>query len=336
MKVSVIAPVYNVADYIVEMVDALIHQTLPASEWELILVDDHGQDDSIERVRKHIGSLGSSAHIKVVETPVNSGPGVARNVGMDVAQGEYVAFIDSDDLVHPEMLQTMLGAAERGEAEICQCEISYYGGAKDGVVIANPLLPSGVFTEDEKRSYLVSFKTFSVTYLYRRVFLERHHLRFPAGRSSEDTNFLVKVLLCATRVASVAEPFYRYRIRPASLTTSQDADRWRQKAEAFDTLMAEVRARGLYEAYREEMDYIYLKKSYMVGALNYLSNVSDAKVGVLKEMQSILYAQVPHWKNNSYLHRSLKYRLLMEILTHPGKLTLSLLSRLLRRMHPAL
>jgi glycosyltransferase involved in cell wall biosynthesis len=327
MKVSVVIPVYNAAPYIKGCIDALRRQTL--DDFEAVFVDDHGSDNSIEIARNYVTELNDTQRFRFVATTTNSGPGVARNVGVLASRGDYVGFMDSDDEIDPIMFQAMVEAANKVNADICYCQLRYKGGKKDGHVFRNPILPDGDFSTDLKSAFLTRFTTFSVTFFYRRRFLVDNALAFPPERSSEDTNFLIKVLLAATRVAVVNSPMYYYCIRPESLTTHRDPQRYKAKLSAMEYMLSEVRTRGWYAKFSKELDFLYIKKGYLVAALNYLSNVDDPKVEVLQHMSERLDISVPNWRTNVYRRRSLKVAILSHVIYNSPQLAVKYLPRLL-------
>ena len=94
---SIIIPVYNASSYIEGCIASLMAQTL--DDIEILLIDDHGSDDSMERAQRFIETHPSGKIFRLLSTPNNSGPGPARNVGIESAQGEYIGFVDSDDVV---------------------------------------------------------------------------------------------------------------------------------------------------------------------------------------------------------------------------------------------
>ena len=114
MQVSIISPVYNVAAYICECIDSIVGQTM--TDWEVLFVDDHGTDNSIAIAKQHIARLPReiAEKFRFLETPQNSGPGIARNLGIKQARGEYIAFVDSDDRMEPQMLDRLLLKAYGG------------------------------------------------------------------------------------------------------------------------------------------------------------------------------------------------------------------------------
>lgn len=101
--ISIITPVYNSADLIQSTIDSIQQQTYP--QWELILVNDASQDDSLAICQTY---ADADERIKVIDLPVNQGAAVARNTGLEQAQGEYIAFVDSDDVWAPEKLERQL------------------------------------------------------------------------------------------------------------------------------------------------------------------------------------------------------------------------------------
>jgi len=209
-------------------------------DFEVLFIDDHGQDDSIAIAQAY---TQGDARFRFLATPQNSGPGIARNIGIEAARGEYIAFIDSDDVWRPTFLEQLYLAANGGGAsnDLSYCQLQYRGGAKDGQIHRNPEMPSGAFSNRDKRHFLLHFVTFSVCFLFRREFLLQNNLRFPSERNSEDTNFLTRCLLLAESIACVDEPLYVYCIREHSLTTGRNPHRWRQRLTAANKLMASFR-----------------------------------------------------------------------------------------------
>lgn len=236
MKVSVIIPIYNAAPYIAATLQSIQCQTL--SDFEVLLVDDHGQDNSVEVSRRQIGE---DARFRFLETPANAGPGIARNVGIASALGEYIAFLDSDDFWEPDFLERLYHATENNShpIDLCYCQLKYKGGKHDGQIHRNPVVESGRFTPESKKHFLSHFVTFSVCFLYRREFLQKNQLLFPDNRNSEDTNFLIRCLLLAETIACVDAPLYIYNIREESLTTGHNPKRYKERLTALNTLMRE-------------------------------------------------------------------------------------------------
>lgn len=290
MRVSVIIPVYNVEPYLCETLQSLKTQTM--QDFEVLLVDDHGTDRSIEVARAF---TAGDARFRYLQTPHNGGPGVARNVGIEAAQGDYIAFIDGDDLYAPTFLEKLLSAAthdstsvqdaasssakQRG-IDLSYCQLQYRGGKRDGEVHRNPVVTRGEFSPSAKNHFLCRFVTFSVCFLFRREFLIGNDLRFPSRRNSEDTNFLTRCLLLAQTIACVDEPLYYYCVRQESLTTGRNSRRYKERLAAVNALMRDFgqlkhdpRHQSLQlSQYNLPMGLIWLKKGLAQSLLEIIKN----------------------------------------------------------------
>lgn len=118
VKVSVIIPVYQVENYLERAVDSVLAQTL--EEKEIILVDDGSPDGSPEICDRYARQYPEM--IRVIHKE-NQGLGMARNTGADAARGKYLAFLDSDDTVEPEMYEEMYEKAREGDYDIVMCDV---------------------------------------------------------------------------------------------------------------------------------------------------------------------------------------------------------------------
>lgn len=118
IKVSVIIPVYQVEMYLERAVDSVLAQTLP--EIEMILVDDGSEDASPQICDRYAEEYPD--RVKVIHKD-NQGLGLARNSGLELARGEYVAFLDSDDTVEPEMYEELYAKAVEGQYDIVMCDV---------------------------------------------------------------------------------------------------------------------------------------------------------------------------------------------------------------------
>lgn len=205
--ISVIVPIYNVFDYLYDCVRSIVAQT--ETDWELILVDDGSTDSS--------GSLADSlaaqdARIRVVHQP-NAGLAAARNAGLDMARGEYVTFVDSDDAIAPRYLETLASLATRVPGAIASVGHREFEGKLPG--------PDSVPPADwAVRRYSPDAAIESALYqqgidhsawgkLYPvHVFRSE---RFTPGILYEDIDIFYRIFPLATAVAHSDAPLYLYR-----------------------------------------------------------------------------------------------------------------------------
>ncbi len=321
MKLSVIIPIYNAREYIVPCLESLRNQTL--QDIEILLVDDHGQDDSIAKAQVFI-TQQQATNIRILATPENAGPGIARNIGIAAAQGEYIGFIDCDDYIAPEMFELLTAEADRCEAELCYCQIKRVGAVKKETVYKNLAQPA------DKKDLLLTLQTYAVTFVYRRVWLLAEGLLFPAFRVAEDTNFLIKCILRAHRFASVDKPLYYYRIHPASITHSNDSQRNRKRIEAFVLLQEELATKQWNIGYETELQYIYLKKAYITAALSEIRRDKKVPTEKIQEYWQAAQPLVGQIETNMYYRRDKKAYFIAKLLHIPSTIVLQLLHHLLR------
>lgn len=225
--ISVIVPVYNVAEYLPECVDSIISQTY--TNLEIILVDD-GSTDDCPRICDAYASKDS--RIRVIHKE-NGGLSDARNAGLDICTGEWIGFVDSDDFIAPNMYQQLYKAAVSQNADIAVCQSVRY---ENGNFINS--------NKDKKKEVLHSKsemincmfcgggQTISVCLkLYKAdVFVD---IRFPKGLTNEDAFIILDVLDKSSCMAIIPEALYFYRIRSASIT---NAKKWNENI--FDTVLA--------------------------------------------------------------------------------------------------
>lgn len=212
-KLSILIPVYNTGEYLRACLDSVLAQTL--EEWELILIDDGSRDSSGAICDEY---AAKDDRVRVVHKE-NEGVSVARNLGLSLAQGEYVGFVDSDDRVEPEMFEALYAAARQSGADIAMCDaVTVYGDGRTEVDTI-PQLPSSGWNAKERWTPDLLMRIAGVVWrcIYRRELLERHRIRFPEGlRFSEDRIFNLYAMGAANGVAYCKVPYYRQFMRQGS------------------------------------------------------------------------------------------------------------------------
>lgn len=208
-KISVIVPVYKVEPYLRQCLDSIVGQTY--KNLEIILVDD-GSPDRCGAICDEYAA--GDERIKVIHKE-NGGLSSARNAALEIATGDYIGFVDSDDWVEPEMFKTLLHGLETTEADIAVCgRYEEYGDRR--VTFEWPEVRAmgreealGELLKNEKLQNLVWDK------LYRRELFEG--IRFPEGKTFEDMAVMHKLFLRSEKVACLPGAMYHYRQRVGSI-----------------------------------------------------------------------------------------------------------------------
>lgn len=209
--ISVIVPIYNVEKYLDRCVQSIVDQTYV--NLEIILVDDGSPDNCPAMCDAW---AAKDRRIKVIHKE-NGGLSDARNAGMDVATGEFIAFVDSDDSIEPEFLQELYDAITANNAEVAECATSYVD--ENGNVLR--LRESANVTEIGKieslRRLVLEDGIYQTVWnkLYRREAIG--DIRFEVGKYHEDEFWTYRVLDRIERLAVVREPLYNYLQRGSSI-----------------------------------------------------------------------------------------------------------------------
>jgi len=268
-KISVIIPVYNASRYIARCLESVERQTL--REMEVILVDDHGTDDSSALARGFAEqSKRKDIVYRFIETPQNSGPAVARNLGLKEAKGEYVAFLDADDWIEPEMYETLYANAKAENADLsCGNAMQDFEDGQKSRVLTNPIITSNPISVDDRKRFLKTYVAYFWTYIYRREWLAQNEIVFANSKSAEDSAFIGCCMLAAKRFAQTEKALYHYVIHTGSLTQRKI---WKgsEKRKSFCAMMDFARTKGLLSQYRCELYWIYFKKAIITPIVEYL------------------------------------------------------------------
>ena len=220
-KVSVIVPVYNAEKYLNRCVDSILAQTI--TELECILVDD-GSTDSSPAICDEYAARDS--RVKVIHKP-NGRASSARNAGIRAAQGEYIAFVDSDDWISPDMYERMLEAG----ADVCLCDYVRFNQDTERP-FTQPNVAGGFYNREQMRKdiyphlvmdgleYPITISNWAL--LIRRSIIQDHDLRYREDiHVSEDAPFGSEVLYCADSFAYLkGMNLYHYRITQGSVSKS--------------------------------------------------------------------------------------------------------------------
>lgn len=247
-RISIIVPVFNSGGFITRCLSSLSSQTM--DEIEVILVDDHGTDDSMNRARSFVSSYAGDKSFVFAETPKNSGPGTARNVGIELAKGEYVAFVDNDDYVEPTYCEELYNAAETAGADMACCDIRIGEEEKRNADVS------------DKSYFLKHFVSYFTTFAYKRAMLDAKGLRFPKGSSAEDTCFLACCVLSANKMVQIHKPLYHYVLHGESVSRKKNRRRAFARLNSIKSIIHFAKRNGCYAQYRCALTLLLLKKGY--------------------------------------------------------------------------
>lgn len=280
--ISVIIPVYNVEKYLVECVESVLNQTY--KNLEIILVDDGSPDRCPEMCDEY---ARKDSRVKVIHKK-NGGLSDARNAGIDVATGEYISFVDSDDYVSEDMIGVLYERAVQTQADLTFCSIEKVD--ENGKRISLENVGTSVYDRNEfwenKYYQQQSASTVAWNKLYKKHIF--YKLRYAVGRIHEDDIILLKVIEKCNIIATVQQGRYMYRQRNDSIMhTEYTLAKFQLIEERLE--MAEYhRRRGCPELSKKAL-YVALatlKRGYLE------LNLSESKIRMYYKKQIVRFKKV--------------------------------------------
>ena len=220
-KISVVMPLYNAEKFLELSVQSVLQQTF--KDFELILVDDCSTDGTLAAAENF-----DDARITILRNEKNLGtPGATRNVGLDAAQGEYVYFMDDDDVLLERGLEILVDAAEKNSADAVNASKWYESqnldaSSADEIKLDLQRMQSSAVSADLQTRIYQEFLRGGMhiapwLFLYRREFLLANGIKFPA-EAAEDVFFNFDVICATGKIVKVDEPFYIWRAYTDSTT----------------------------------------------------------------------------------------------------------------------
>ncbi|MFB2120575.1 MULTISPECIES: glycosyltransferase [Parapedobacter] len=208
-KISVIIPVYNVEKYVLPALNTVRFQTY--QNLEIICVLDCPTDKSEEIVKK---VAMEDNRIKLVVHPENRGLPTARNSGVEHATGEYIHFMDSDDLISHDFYEILLNAATETGADVCACSVFNEKKPKQSIWFTKAEVLTG---QDKMHKSDVLYRGWAWRYLIRKSFWDAHGFSFPDFVPMQDIVVAISMIYYANKLAVCPDAVYFYKNRSASI-----------------------------------------------------------------------------------------------------------------------
>lgn len=235
--VSLIIPVYNVEKYLRKCLDSAVNQTFRYVE--IIIVNDGSTDGCLSIIHEY---ALKDERIKVIDQK-NMGLSAARNNGLGIAVGDYIAFMDSDDWMDTCFLEKMYDAAESSNADIVICNHLYTFDKGAKVSLPSYNKTQELSSEDALRMLIKDsgIQSFAWGKLYRKHLFQAEDIGYPEGLFFEDVATTFKLFYYAKKIAFVNEPLYYYLQRGGSITKKMEPKK------IFDYITAITLMRGFLE-----------------------------------------------------------------------------------------
>lgn len=257
--ISLIIPVYNVEKYLDKALQSVENQTF--KDFEVIIVDDGSTDSSIKIINEF---CKKNSNFKLI-TQQNSGPAVARNTALSLSKGSYIAFMDSDDYIEPNFLESLYTAAIKHNADIVCCNFNTYYPKKNLKVYLPFNTPSGVYSKEKALKKLIP--DIGMHYFVWNKFCKReiffdNNLKFD-DMYFEDISISPKLFYYAEKIVLLREPLYNYTSRENSILHSMTTRKTNDFIRALGIIRNFLEINEAYKDYRGHL-WFYAQKAKLV------------------------------------------------------------------------
>lgn len=309
-KVSIIIPCYNAQDYLKSCIDSILNQTLGLDSMEMIFINDASTDDTLSILTAY--EKAYPENILVINCAENGGCGKARNIGLSYCSGDYITFMDADDIIHPKMLENLLCHAIVCRAQIVEC--SYMKFCNDIELDSHiKNIPQGTtcVSIEDNRQLLLNTATRSAIWgkLYDANFIHGYNLSFTEGLSFDDCYFSQLCATCATRYYVDESKYYYYRTNSEGITWNLTnpqklLDSFLVQKNYLDWAVDNYFVDNSYQPYAMELEYICIQKLLLEPASKLYYTYHAIDHPVLGELLSHMKELFPDFMENPYLREN--------------------------------
>jgi glycosyltransferase involved in cell wall biosynthesis len=270
IKVSIIVPVYNTENYLTRCLKSLVNQSL--EEIEIILINDCSTDQSMTILEEYKRLYPEK--IIIINLEENRGPGGARNQGIHIAKGEYLAFVDSDDDVSYKMFEELYKIAHRAHYDMVDCQFYHEAFNKNMKTTSESALGE---LNLEKRKELFIHSGFIWSKIIKRNIIINNNIKFREKVAYEDIDFIRIAIFYCKKIYATDMLLYNYRNNSNSITNHYTNDiQIYQKMDALRYLIKKFKNFNAYNDYKGEITYL-IYKTYVI-MLEYVITLEKEKI----------------------------------------------------------
>lgn len=303
MKLSIIVPVYNMADgqKLTYCLDSLVNQTI--SDYEIIAVDDCSTDSSFAVLQEYEKKYPEK--VRAIHSDTNKKQGGAKNIGLSLAKGDWIGFMDADDWAAPDMYGKMLKKAEETGADMVGCDyclVSEHTMEVGKIVPNNKKEQTGVLTHDQYKSLILDSGSLVVK-IYKREIILGIDSRFPEHIFYEDNALANTWMLRAHHFEYLEEPLYYYYQHEESTVHTINPKRLEDRMQAGRMMIEEAKRYGYLEEYRDEIEISFTILFYVNTLFSYMIGCKNQKLSFIRRMGKEMKQTFPNFTENPYYEK---------------------------------
>jgi len=256
-KVSILVPIYNVSKYIVRCSESLFNQTF--TDIEYIFVNDSTPDDSIEKLHSVLEKYPNrKSNVKIIHHIENKGLACARNTALDAASGEYIAVVDSDDYIEPDMIAKLYERAITTDADIVISD--YYIENKTYTAYTDNPMPTK--KDEQLRDLLLGKTTYTMwAKLYKSSLYKNPECRVPDGLNyHEDIHVMFRMFFFAGKVEKLQNAYYHYiTYNFNAISRSKNESYFQNSLQFWEEMTKFLKSKNSFEKFKKIIDYQKIK-----------------------------------------------------------------------------
>ena len=313
-KVSFILPCYNVEKWLDRCINSIMRQTIGSDNLEIICVDDCSTDSTMKKLLAWEEKYPEQ--FIIVALTENRRQGNARNVGLEYASGDWIAFVDSDDWIEPDYCECMLNAAGQSDYDMIGCgnvrdfskELTYFEDNEDDnykeIVIS---------TVDDRREYILTppFEYSAWGKLIKKEFLTDNNLYFPTDITYEDAAWGSLFHLYIKKGIVLSKKLYHYFVNDNSTVLTTNSNHHLDCITAQTYVWREYILRGFYDTYRYELEMEHIYSAYLPGIKMSIYRYDKPDYNVYLLLRELMLDRIAEYKDNPYYKRLSEYHKLI-------------------------
>lgn len=305
-KISVIIPCYNVASYVDRCITSIVVQTIGIDNLEIICIDDASTDHTWEHLQKWEQKFPEN--ILLIRQEVNRRQGAARNVGLQYASADWVAFVDADDWLEPDYFEQLYAPVTQFECDVVSCDwrrdvsssLIYFDeeqrrGGKGQYIIAN--------TKEFKKLLLIHNcieDTVVWGKLIRKSLIMENQLYFPEKLAYEDMYWRPLLDIYATGIYRTGKKLYHYFLNSQSVSLFINAEHHIDWITIQIEKWKEYHNRGIWKEYPDEMEFMFLADAVAFFKMLVL-RYEEPSFSLFQLEKNLIRQYVPDYRNNKYI-----------------------------------
>lgn len=297
-RLSVIVPCYNVENYVERCLKSIIDQTIGIENMEVILVNDASTDSTLSILKTYEEQYPNNIH--VIDLEQKGGPSRARNIGIEKANADYIAFVDSDDWIAPEMYEDLY---VNGIIQGCDLAICGFDRPRQyGATLSDQKGKNGIFDiqNDDMRTLLLrEYRTnvYPWNKIYKKSYFQEYRIWYPEGLCYEDNYVGFLMLLLCKKLYITEASYYHWFVNPTGITGQNK--NMLDRLQVQKLLLDKTKQMNLYSKFKDEIEYNFYEKVFVECFMAYMKQ-SMLPVKEMQDLKDIILEQIPDIQQNPF------------------------------------